>query len=275
MLKRNEEGLYYISETTRRLYHLHKGTSLDGDKEYTDDICYIMDSGFTEDEYRRWLDDDETVSHFEPTFVNWFAGATFLEREEYKEEYANIVKEYVDEYEKKILPIERKEEKNMTKTKQNYIVVDKIEDSCVSGVIMATVGVLSQSYVEGWEILDFLSWLRKEIEDFQIYLSDINQEASKDVFFVIYSDYTDEVQNIAYGTRLSDCIRTEKYVKYYKINITWDAKLEEISLIKTIEERILKTLESYLLVNRYDLSVNEVKDLEEQIEHMKNKIREA
>ena len=102
MLKRNGEGLYYVSETTERLYFLHKGTSLDGDKEYTDDICYIMDSGFTETDYKRWMDDEiERTDDNAEKFVNFFYGATFLEKKEYKEEYANIVKEYVDEYERK------------------------------------------------------------------------------------------------------------------------------------------------------------------------------
>ena len=102
MLKRNHEGLYYISDTTGKLYYLHKGTSLDGDKEYTDDVCYIMDSGFTEVDHERWMNDEiERTDDNAEKFVDWFCGATLLENEKYKEEYEKVVKEYVDKYESK------------------------------------------------------------------------------------------------------------------------------------------------------------------------------
>lgn len=102
MIKRNNEGLYYVSETTGKMYYLHKGTSLAGDKEYTDDVCYIMDSGFTEIDYERWMNDEiERTDDNVEVFVNWFCGATLLEKEEYQKEYEKVVKEYVDEYESK------------------------------------------------------------------------------------------------------------------------------------------------------------------------------
>ena len=103
MLKRNKEGLYYVSDTTKKLYYLHKGTTLDGDGEYTDDIIYIMDSGFTEEEYARWinLNDSAEDLEYKETFVNWFCGATLLTDEEHREEYTRYIKEYVDEYERK------------------------------------------------------------------------------------------------------------------------------------------------------------------------------
>ena len=102
MLKRNHEGLYYISETTGKLYYLHKGTSLDGDKEYTDDVCYIMDSGFTETDHERWMNDEiERTDNNAEKFVDWFCGATLLEKKEYQEEYTKVIKYYVDEYERK------------------------------------------------------------------------------------------------------------------------------------------------------------------------------
>ena len=101
MLKRNKEGLYYVSDTTGKLYFLHKGTSLDGDKEYTDDVCYIMYSGFTEIDHERWMNDEiERTDNNAEKFVNWFYGATLLEDKNYQEEYAKVIKYYVDEYEK-------------------------------------------------------------------------------------------------------------------------------------------------------------------------------
>jgi len=100
MLKRNHEGLYYVSDTTQRMYYLHKGTSLAGEKEYTDDVCYIMDSGFTEEDYERWMNDEtERTDDNVEKFVDFFYGATFLEKEDYWKEYGEIIKGYIDEYE--------------------------------------------------------------------------------------------------------------------------------------------------------------------------------
>jgi len=60
------------------------------------------------------------------------------------------------------------------------------------------------------------------------------------------------------------------------IEKTSEAKIrKKVSPILTIEERVLKTLESYHLTNKEVLEEIEVKDLEEQIEYMKTKIKEV
>jgi len=111
MLKRNHEGLYYVSDTTQRMYYLHKGTSLAGEKEYTDDVCYIMDSGFTEEDYERWMNDEtERTDDNVEKFVDFFYGATFLEKEDYWKEYGEIIKGYIDEYENKKMYLFNNEE---------------------------------------------------------------------------------------------------------------------------------------------------------------------
>ena len=342
MLKRNKEGLYYVSETTKKLYFLHKGTSLDGDQEYTDDVCYIMYSGFTEVEYEKWMNDEiERTDDNREILVNFFYGATFLEKEEYQEEYANVVKEYIDEYESKkkynfteqgvedfyhdsidnaleaieqtgrAIDIEikvgkieitipdtadnyerlgaflrecqedtvptRKEEKTMEKkvgsNQNNYVTKNIVENSCYPGVFQATMKVLNEECVDGWEALDFLAWLRTIADKFQNEITAENADSiSKEIFFSIYSDYEDVVVEMKYSLNFQECLRKEKHVKYYRIYLTEDAKFEEIVplQVQTMEERILNTLEAYLLVNKEVLCEAEIKDLEEQIEYMKN-----
>ena len=98
MLKKNDAGLYFVSDKTGKIYYLHKGTALEANK--TDDVCYIMDSGFTEEEHTRWMNGEDLEC--KETFVNWFLGATFLEDDNLRDEYANIIKDYVDEYEKRV-----------------------------------------------------------------------------------------------------------------------------------------------------------------------------
>ena len=344
MLKKNKEGLYYVSEATGKMYYLSKGTSINGDREYTDDICYIMDSGFTEDEYTRWINDDDTVSHFNEVFVNWFAGATHLEKEEYQKEYEKVVKEYVDEYEsKKKYPFteqgvkdfyddsvdnafemltktgvaididikvenmeitipstadnyerlgvflkecqedtvsirnEDRKENNMKTNQNNYEVKKLIVSSCYSGVFDNIFILLINEDVDGWNAMQFTSWLYETAKKFQDL--NVNGNCSKDIFFALY-DKTEvnmmKDPDIKYGTCLKDCFMDYKNVKYYRIKMTEDCSLEEI-IPKThmMEKRILKTLESYHFINHEVLKEVEVKDLEEQIEYMKRKIKEV
>ena len=98
MLKQDSDGLYYVSETTNRRYELAYGHSFCADK--TDDICYILYSGFTEEEYKAWLNDEfERTDDNVETFVGFFYGASFVEGD--LEETNRIIKGYVDEFERK------------------------------------------------------------------------------------------------------------------------------------------------------------------------------
>ena len=104
MIKRDKDGLYYVSEKTGKKYDLDYGSCINADKPCTSDICYILDSGFTEVDYYRWLKGEiERTDDNEEIFVGFFYGATFLAEEKYKEEYTNIIKEIVDYYESKII----------------------------------------------------------------------------------------------------------------------------------------------------------------------------
>ena len=341
MLKRDKDGLYYVSDKTGRKYELDSGTCINADKECSSDICYILDSGFTEKDYYRWMNDEiERTDDNEERFVGFFYGALFLTDEKYKEEYTKVIEEIVNYYESKkkyeftkqgvenfyndsidnaLITIEktgraidieikvgkmeitipdtadnyerlgdflrecqedtvpiRKEDRVMEKkvgTNQNsYATKNIVENSCYPGVFQATMKVLNEECVDGWEALDFLAWLRNTADAFQNEITAENADSiSKEIFFSIYSDYEDVVVEMKYSLNFQECLRKEKHVKYYRIYLTEDAKFEEIVplQVQTMEERILNTLEAYLLVNKEVLDEAEIKDLEEQIEYMK------
>lgn len=341
MLKRNHEGLYYVSETSGKLYFLHKGTSLGGDKEYTDDVVYIMDSGFTEENYAKWMDDEiERTDDNAEVFVDFFYGATLLEKEEYLAEYTKVIKDYVDEYEsKKIYPFTKKgvtdfyidsinnaldlieregraididikvgkmhitildtadnyerlgaflrecqedtvpierEEKKMENKQRDYVVKRVIVDSCYPEVFQNIFELLNKEDVDGWNAMEFTSWLYEIATKFQ---DSYDGDNSKDIFFALYN--RDEINmmkdsDIKYGECIEDCFMDYKNAKYYKINMTEDCALEEIvPKTETMNERILNTLEAYLLTNREVLEDYQIKDLDEQIEYMKSQIKEG
>jgi len=184
---------------------------------------------------------------------------------------------FLKECQEDTVPIrnEDRKEKIMETNQNNYNVEKVICNSCYSEVFLKIMNIMHEEFVDGWYAMEFLSWLKKTSEDFQHYLDTEDCDGCKDIFFATFSDYEDEVSNIIYGTNLQCCVRTEKYVKYYRICLTWDAKLEKVSPILTIEERILKTLEAYYLTNKEVLEEIEIKDLEEQIEYIKTKIKEV
>lgn len=167
--------------------------------------------------------------------------------------------------------VERKE--NIMETNQNNYNVEKVIcNSCYPEVFLETMNLMYEEFVDGWYAIEFLSWLKNTAKDFQYYDTE-DCDSCKDIFFAIFKDYEDVVSNIIYGTSLQCCVRTEKYVKYYRIEMTEDCSLEEIVIkTQTMEERILKTLEAYHLTNKEILEKIEFKDLEEQIEYMKTKI---
>lgn len=345
MLKKDKDGLYYVSEKTGKIYYLHMGVAFETDGVVTDDVIYIMDSGFTEEEYARWINFHDNAEDLilNETFVNWFCGASFLTED--SKEYTKYIKKYVDEYESKkkypfteqgvkdfyddsianafemltktgraididikvgnmeitvpdtadnyerlgaflkecqedtvtIKDIVEERKENIMETNQNnynYKVDKVICNSCYSEVFLETMNLMYEKFVDGWCATEFLSWLKNTAKDFQHDTEDCN--SCKDIFFAIFKDYEDIVSNIIYGTNLQCCIRTEYYVEYYKIEMTEDCSLEEIiPKTQTIEERILKTLEAYHLTNKEVLEKIEFKDLEEQIEYMKTKIKEV
>lgn len=113
MMKKDNDGLYYVSETGRR-YELAAGHCICSNRGSVDDYCYILYSGFTEDEYKKFLNgkierDDDTWE----VFVGFFAGASFI-NESFLNETDQIVKNYVDKFEEEHF---KKEEKKMRTVK--------------------------------------------------------------------------------------------------------------------------------------------------------------
>lgn len=99
MLKRNKDGLYYVSDKTGKVYELNYGSGISPDKPCTSDICFILDSGLTEEEYDKIMNNEEFEHEFITKFVNWFYGASFI-TDIYASE-VQVIKDYVDEYERK------------------------------------------------------------------------------------------------------------------------------------------------------------------------------
>ena len=195
---------------------------------------------------------------------------------------------FLRECQEDTVPIEdvRKEDKimeNKVEVNQSikYKTKDCIDASCYSSVFLSVMEVMHKpnEEVDGWYAMEFLHWLKRTAEEFQDYITENSDsyDLYKDIYFATYGEYEDSIREIVYGTSLKDClIKQGNYVTYYKIHLTEDAELLEITLVtKTMEERILSTLEDTLLINREFMEEADVKDLEEQIEYMKQKIKEG
>lgn len=54
----DDDGKYYVSDKTQNRYTIELGMGVGTAPARTSDIYYIMWTGFTADEYERWLDDE-------------------------------------------------------------------------------------------------------------------------------------------------------------------------------------------------------------------------
>ena len=125
-------------------------------------------------------------------------------------------------------------------------------------MVLAFVSMLFSGPTSSTEELSYTNFLQK-----------IDNKEIKSVDMMKDSD-------IKYADQLEKCFMGYENVKYYRIKMTEDCSLEEITPIaQTMEERILKTLEAYHLTNNEVLDEIDLKELEEQIEYMKTKIKES
>lgn len=90
-IKKDKEGIYYESSRGIR-YELLEGMTMDGDRRYTSDICFIFCSDLNY----------QVSDHF----VGYIFGATFLYGHDYgmsyvKNEMEQSISELVDAYEKR------------------------------------------------------------------------------------------------------------------------------------------------------------------------------
>ena len=218
MLKRDKDGLYYVSNKTQKRYELDLGFCIDGEKRLSSDICYILDSGLTEAEYFRWRNGLPCNKELNETFVGFFYGGTFLTENENKEEYTNVIKEIVDVYESKI----------------------------------------EYAFTED-RIFDF----RNDIVD-AAFDEVINKNPVKDKLDI----------KIQVGNRYITVPYTDNnYIGLY--DFLRECRKDKVDIkSKTIDEMILDTLNAYKITNEGCLTEVEVKDLEDQIEYMKQKIKE-
>ena len=347
MLKRNENGLYFVSEKTGMMYDLNIGDTIGLTPTRTSDRCFILSTGLTEEDYELWKNDDPS-KEMKEEIVGWFYGATFLTDERYKTEYISTIKAFVDEYERRTyydftfkdldwflgniegdalaefektkgfnmdqdkldihirvgdhyvtvpytddnyirlndyimecraetvdIVVKGKEEKEMENTKLNYIVKKNINNSCYPETFQNIFRLLLEKNVDGWYAMEFLSWLYQKAS----YAADYDVNAIfTEVFFAIYD--ADEVDmmtesTIKYGMNLEDCMADYNTVNFYRIQMSEDCSLDEIVLkCKTMDEMILETLMAYHLTNKEVLEDWQNKDLENQIEYMKQKIEE-
>lgn len=83
MIKLNEEGYYFISDSGIR-YSLLEGVTIGGKKRYTSDAIIIM------------LDDQDYFEEVDDHLVDYWMGATFLPNclEEYNEDISCLVTKY-------------------------------------------------------------------------------------------------------------------------------------------------------------------------------------
>lgn len=106
MLKRDKEGLYFVSERTGKRYDLDQGYGIAGDERKTSDIIYIIDTGFTEEEYE--VHKKGEIDWLEEEFVGYHYGAYFLSTN-YDREKDNLIisgiKSLIDNYESQITSI--------------------------------------------------------------------------------------------------------------------------------------------------------------------------
>lgn len=223
MLKRNKEGLYYVSETSGKLYFLHKGTSLGGDKEYTDDIVYIMDSGFTEENYAKWMDGEiERTDDNVEELVNFFYGATFVEHD--LKESEEIIKILVDKYE----------------SKKKYSFTN-------DGIYSFVCDIEEMSYDE--VVVKMQNGKKPDEDKLAIKIQVGNHH--------ITVPYTNN-----------------NYINLHQFLIECKENTVEIKP-KSIEEQILDTLCAYKTTNEEYLEQTQIKNLNKQIEYMKNQIKEG
>lgn len=104
MLKRNNDGFYYVSDNTGKMYDLDMGVTIGLHPSKKSDRCFIVSTDLTEDEYEIWKmgTGDKEIKE---EIVGWFYGATFLEDDKYKDDFINTIKEFVEEYESQITSI--------------------------------------------------------------------------------------------------------------------------------------------------------------------------
>lgn len=84
MLKKDKEGFYF--ETEKGRYSLLEGTTIGGDKQYTSDILFIM---------------DDTDEDGPSKLVTFWAGASELEDDRFRDEYVKDLAKLISEYEAK------------------------------------------------------------------------------------------------------------------------------------------------------------------------------
>jgi len=101
MLKKNNDGYYFVSENTGKMYSLDMGGTIGLCPAKTSDRCFILSTGLTEEEYESWQKGDKNLE-IKEKIVGWFYGATFLEDDNYRDEYVKTIKEFVDEYESQV-----------------------------------------------------------------------------------------------------------------------------------------------------------------------------
>ena len=178
------------------------------------------------------------------------------------------------------IKIESKVKDNM-KASTNYVIKEIINNSCYPETFQNVFKLLYTNNIDGWDAMEFLNFLYKRAKDAEDKYYETH--VSTDIYFVIYNKgYEDEKEDyielpsIEYGENLEHCLNDPiKISKFYKIGMTEDCFLAEIvPKCKTIDEEVLDTLLAYKETNKDVLSVMKIQSLDNQIEYMREKIKE-
>lgn len=97
MLKKDNEGFYFVSNKTNKRYELLEGVSVGTENKLSSEICFVLDTGLTEGEYKRWLEDE--IESKEPDIVGFFYGIRSMIESNDMEELGDTISELVENWE--------------------------------------------------------------------------------------------------------------------------------------------------------------------------------